>query len=166
MVSLRHAAAFCLVLLGGVFASGAHASGVEWKPFDQGLQDASSKRKYSFVSVYTDWCGYCRKLDRETLRAEPVVAELKKHFVSVKLNAESDEQVTWKGKTMSKRDLALLWGVEGYPTMLFLNSQGEIIGKFPSYAEADLMIRLLTYISSGARERNVSFEDFLKKEPS
>jgi thioredoxin-related protein len=166
MVSLRHAAALCLVLLGGVLASGAHASGVEWKPFDQGLQDASSKRKYSFVSVYTDWCGYCRKLDRETLRAEPVVAELKKHFVSVKLNAESDEKVTWKGKTMSKRDLALLWGVEGYPTMLFLDSKGEIIGKFPSYAEADLMIRLLTYISSGARERNVSFEDFLKKEPS
>lgn len=166
MTSLRHAAAFCLVLLGSVLASGARASGVDWKPFDQGLLDASSKRKYSFVSVYTDWCGYCRKLDRETLRAGPVVAELNKHFVSVKLNAESDEQVTWKGKTMSKRDLALLWGVEGYPTMLFLNSKGEIIGKFPSYAEADLMIRLLTYISSGARERNVSFEDFLKKEPS
>ena len=67
---------------------------------------------------------------------------------------------------MSKRDLAATWGVEGYPTMLFLNSKGEIIGSFPSFADAETMYKLLTYISSGAREKKVSFEDFLRKEPS
>jgi thioredoxin-related protein len=138
---------------------------VAWEPFDEGIKDASAKKKYGFVSVYTDWCGYCRKLERETLRAKAVTEELDRHFVSMKLNAESEDMVTWKGKAMSKKDLASLWGVEGFPTMLFLNSKGEIIGSYPSYAEADLMIKLLTYISSGARERKVSFEDYLK-EPS
>ena len=162
MATLRFAAVLCLLLLGGTaFASGE----VAWKPFDEGIKDASAKKKYGFVSVYTDWCGYCRKLERETLRAKAVTEELGRHFVSMKLNAESDEMVTWKGKSMTKRDLASLWGVEGFPTMLLLNSKGEIIGSFPSYAEADLMIKLLTYISSGARERKVSFEDYLK-EPS
>lgn len=157
----RSAAALCL-LLGGVAAARGE---VAWIPFDKGIQDASAKRKYGFVSVYTDWCGYCKKLDQETLRAKPVVDELGKHFVSIKLNAESEDAVTWKGKQMTKRDLAALWGVSGFPTMLFLNSKGEIIGSFPSYAAPDLMIKLLTYISSGARERKVSFEDYLK-EPS
>ena len=60
-------------------------------------------------------------------------------------------------------ELSAMWGVEGFPTMLFLNSKGEIIGSFASFADADLMIKLLTYISSGARERKVSFEDFLKE---
>ena len=162
MNRIRFVAVLALLLLGGRVAASAE---VEWKAFEKGIQDASAKRKYGFVSVYTDWCGYCKKLERETLRAQKVVAELDKHFVSMKLNAESEESITWKGKKMSKRELAASWGVEGYPTMLFLNSKGEIIGSFPSYAEADLMIKLLTYISSGARERKVSFEDYLK-EPS
>ncbi|HLP43153.1 MAG TPA: thioredoxin fold domain-containing protein [Fibrobacteria bacterium] len=158
---LRHAAMLGLLLLGA-----ATAMGPDWKPLEKGLQDAEAKRKYGFISVYTDWCGYCRKLESETLRAQPVVDELRKNFVSIKLNAESEDQVTWKGKKMTKRDLSAAWGVEGFPTMLFLNSKGEIIGSFPSFADADMMLDLLTYISSGARERKVSFEDFLKKRPS
>ena len=140
----------------------AHAQDVAWKPFEKGLKDAAAAKKYSFVDVYTDWCGYCKMMESTTLKAKPVQAELDKHFVSIKFNAESEDQVTWKGKKMPMRELSASWGVEGFPTMLFLNSKGEIIGSFASYAEAELMINLLKYISSGARERKVSFEDFLK----
>jgi thioredoxin-related protein len=161
--SARLAMAACLLLLGAVASS---AGEVDWKTFDKGLKDAGAKKKYGFVSVYTDWCGYCKKLERETLRANSVTKELERNFVSMKLNAESPEKVTWKGQTTTMMDLAANWGVTGYPTMLFLNSKGEIIGSFPSYADADLMVKLLTYISSGARERKVSFEDYLGKEPS
>jgi thioredoxin-related protein len=160
---IRLVLAFCLLLLG---AGPVAAGEVEWKGFDKGMKDAGARKKYGFVSVYTDWCGYCRKLDRETLRAKAVTEELGKNFVSIKLNAESPEKVTWKGQTLSMADLAANWGVTGYPTMLFLNSKGDIIGSFPSFADADTMFKLLTYISSGARERKVSFEDFLSKEPS
>jgi len=143
------------------------AQGVAWKTFDKGLQDAAVSKKYGFVDVYTDWCGYCKLLESQTLKAAPVMAELQKNFVSIKLNAESEETLSWKGKKMTGRELASLWGVEGFPTMLFLNSKGEIIGSFASFAEAELMVNLLKYISSGSREKKVSFEDFLKvKEPS
>ena len=154
-----------LPLIGLLLWGGASAGAVNWKPFDKGLKDAASARKYSFVDVYTQWCGYCKLLEKNTLTSEAVQKELDKHFVSIKLDAESDEPVNWMGKHLTQRELATHWGVEGFPTMLFLNSKGEIIGSFPSYAEADLMINLLKYISSGARERKVSFEDYLK-EPS
>lgn len=137
--------------------------GVDWKPFDKGMKDAAAAKKYGFVDVYTDWCGYCKMMENTTLKAKPVVAELDKNFISMKLNAESDDPVTWKGKKTTMRELSSTWGVEGFPTLLFLNSKGDIIGSFASFAEADLMIKLLTYISSGARERKVSFEDFLKE---
>jgi hypothetical protein len=52
--------------------------------------------------------------------------------------------------------------VTGYPTMLFISPKGEIIGSYSAFAEPDLMVRLLTYISSGARERKISFDDFLE----
>jgi thioredoxin-related protein len=138
------------------------APAVNWVPLEKGIQNAGTSGRYLFVSVYTDWCGYCRKLNAVTLHAAPVVAELKKNFESVRLNAESEDLVTWKGKRMSSRALATHWGVEGFPTLLFLNKKGEIVGSFSSYVEPDLMVKLLTYISSGARERKVTFNDYLE----
>jgi thioredoxin-related protein len=146
----------------GACASLGFSQELVWKPFDKGLKDAAALKKYAFVDVYTDWCGYCKMMESTTLKAKPVLAELEKNFVSIKFNAESEDQVTWKGKKITMRDLSMSWGVEGFPTLLFLNPKGEIIGSFSSYAEADLMINLLKYISSGARERKVSFEEFLK----
>lgn len=153
---------FMAALLAGAHASLANAQEVAWRPFDKGLKEAAAAKKYTFVDVYTDWCGYCKMMEQTTLKAKPVQAELDKNFVSIKFNAESEDQVTWKGKKMAMRELSAAWGVEGFPTVLFLNHKGDIIGSFASFAEADLMINLLKYISSGAREKKVSFDDFLK----
>ena len=143
-------------------AAPATKSSVTWVPLENGVKKVETSKRYLFVSVYTDWCGYCKKLNAVTFKAAPVVAELDKNFESVRLNAESDAIVTWKGKKMSSRALANHWGVEGFPTLLFLNRKGEIVGSFSSYVEPELMIKLLTYISSGARERKVTFDDYLE----
>ncbi|MDB5049683.1 MAG: Thioredoxin-related protein [Fibrobacteres bacterium] len=164
MIAMRRVLSISALLLGAHAFSVAPqcAEIVKWKPFEKGLKDAAAAKKYSFVDVYTDWCGYCKQLEATTLKAKPVLAELEKNFESIKFNAESEDVVTWKGKKMTMRELSANWGVEGFPTMLFLNSKGEIIGSFASFADAELMVKLLNYISSGARERKVSFEDFLK----
>jgi len=141
--------------------SASSATSVRWIPLEQAAKEASASGKHLFVSVYTDWCGYCRKLNAVTFKASPVISELGKNFRSVKLNAESNAKVTWKGKVYTSAQLAEEWGVEGYPTLLFLNGKGDIVGSFSSYAEPDLMVKLLTYISSGARERKLTFEEFV-----
>jgi thioredoxin-related protein len=135
---------------------------VRWVPLESGLKNAEASKRYLFVSVYTDWCGYCKKLNAVTFKSAPVVAELDKNFESVRLNAESEAIVTWKGKQITSRALATQWGVDGFPTLLFLNRKGEIVGSFASYVEPELMIKLLTYISSGARERKITFNDYLE----
>lgn len=142
------------------------ATGVQWQGFDAGLQDAARRNKYTFISMYTDWCGYCRKLDQVTFRDKQVIDKLNQDFVSIKFNAESQASLTWKGNRLSHAALADQWGVEGYPTLLFLNSKGEIIGNFASYAEPDLMMKLLGYIASGSREKGLTFDEYLKKDAS
>jgi thioredoxin-related protein len=136
---------------------------VQWVPLEDGVKRASASGKYIFVTVYTDWCGYCRKLNAVTFKAKPVLAELEKNFQSVRVNAESDKPVVWKGKKMTERQVASgPWGVSGFPTMLFISPKGEIIGSYAAYAEPEFMVQLLRYISSGARERKVSFDDFIE----
>lgn len=139
------------------------AQTVQWVGLEDGVKRAAATGKYVFVTVYTDWCGYCRKLNTVTLRAKPVLAELEKNYQSVRVNAESDKAVVWKGKKMTERQVAKgPWGVTGFPTMLFISPKGEIIGSYSAFAEPELLVNLLTYISSGARERKVSFDDYLE----
>ena len=100
MPLFRGSRLFPAILLGLSALGGARAfaQNVEWKPFEKGLKDAAAAKKYSFVDVYTDWCGYCKQLEQTTLKAKPVVSELGKNFVSIRFNAESEEKVRWKGK--------------------------------------------------------------------
>ncbi len=136
---------------------------VQWVPLEDGMKRASASGKYVFVTVYTDWCQYCRKLNTVTFKSKPVMAELAKNFQSVRVNAEGDKSVLWKGKKMTERQVAKVsWGVTGFPTMLFISPKGEIIGSYSAYAEPEFMVQLLRYISSGARERKVSFDDFIE----
>ena len=73
---------------------------VNWVSFEQAEALSKKEPRKILVDIYTDWCGYCRKLESETLRAQPVVAELGKHFVSVKLNGEEiQKDVEVKGPT-------------------------------------------------------------------
>ena len=139
---------------------------IKWHGFDDGLKLADSNKKYAFVEVYTDWCSYCKMMEEVTFQDASVLKELKKDFVSIKLNAESETALKWQGQDYTQKSLADTWGVYSFPTLLFLKANGDIVGTFPSYAEPDLMQKLLRYISSGARERNVAFEDFLGTDES
>lgn len=160
---------FLFVLLPAHLAVGAESDSVprksvQWFPLETSLERAAESDKYVFVFVYTDWCGYCRKLSNVTLRTESVVEEIDKNYESVMVNAESDQPVVWNGQTTSLRELTgTIWGVSGYPTLLFFNPKGEIIGRFASYADPELMLQLLTYVSSGARERKVTFDEFVRE---
>ncbi|MCW5942300.1 MAG: thioredoxin fold domain-containing protein [Fimbriimonadaceae bacterium] len=87
------------------------------------IAQAESKRsgKLLMVDFYTDWCGWCKKLDKDTYTDAKVI-DLSNRVVSLKTDAEKE------GK-----DLAKKYGVNGYPTILFLDPQGSVVGKIGGY---------------------------------
>jgi thioredoxin-related protein len=100
-------------------------------------------------------------LENTTLREPSVIRELSKNFISIKIDTESPQTLTWEGKLTTMQDFSRELGVSGLPTLVFLNHKQEIVGSYPSYADRELMLNLLAYISSGSREKQESFQDFL-----
>ncbi|MFC1584934.1 thioredoxin family protein [Fibrobacterota bacterium] len=138
-------------------------AGIGWFPFTEGMEKAASQGKYVFLDFYADWCTYCHLLDNTTLRDSSVVRELEDNFVSIKVNTESKEVIRWQGKPTTYSEFSTSMGVMGLPTLMFLNHKSEVIGSYPYFADENMMLKLLTYISSGSRGRNESFQEFLSQ---
>lgn len=136
---------------------------LKWYRFDEGAALAARSKKALLVDVYTSWCGWCKRMEATTYKDPRVIAELNEHFVLVKLNAESDRPLTYKGeKTNEMRLSREVFGVTGYPTTVFLRADGEVITPVSGYLAADKFRTVLTFIGTGAYE-NTKWSDYQKK---
>jgi thioredoxin-related protein len=107
--------------------SAVYAEELNWKDVDTGLREAKSLHKYALADVYTDWCGWCKKLDRDTFTNTAMVRFLNEKFVCIKANAEDNAQ---------GQKLAGQYGVNGFPCALVFDQSGTLIGKISGYRDA------------------------------
>ena len=137
---------------------------VAWRDWNAGLKEAEQLQRPILVDVYTDWCGWCKRMDHDVYSRADVRDYLSKRFVTVKLDAEAGDAGVYDGKTYTSATLAGKFHVTGYPTTIFLRANGEHLVNVPGYVPADRFLLLLRYIGEGAMDRNVSFDDFVKSE--
>jgi thioredoxin-related protein len=112
-------AASALILSGNVSS--------QYLNFDAALSKAKTENKRIIVDVYTDWCGWCKKMDEEVYGSKKIRKIIEKNFILVKLDAESQIEVSYSGERFTEQDLALFFEVSGYPTTVFLEPDGKII---------------------------------------
>jgi len=136
--------------------------GLRWQGWDPGLREAGTAKKPVLVDVYTDWCGWCRRMDRDVYSRKDVREYLGDHFVTIRLDAEASDAARYEGKDYTSRTLASRFRVSGYPTTIFLKSDGEHLANVPGYVDGDRFLLLLRYIGDGALDKGESFDDFVK----
>ena len=136
-------------------------SEVKWYSFEEGMKLAYKKHKFVIVDIYTDWCGWCKKMDNETFRDPSIVSYLNENYVAIKLNAEGKDPIAYNGniytnpepgKQRSTHQLAVtLAGSRlAYPTYIYLDSKGKSISSTQGYSQPEDLLPLLRYIGSNA----------------
>ena len=141
-------------------ASVSYSKDPQWKTFNRGIEEAKKSGKKILVDVYTDWCGWCKKMDAETYPNKKVSEYLTKNYVIIKLNAEGDEKISYQGQSITPAEFARGMGISGYPATVFLNSNGEPITMLPGYAEPDRFVHVLSFIGENHYEKK-NFADYL-----
>jgi thioredoxin-related protein len=151
---------------------------IKWFSFEDALLLNSERAAYGlptkkiFVDVYTDWCGWCKRMDVTTF-AHPVIADLlNTDWIPVKLNAERKDTVVINGQmfvnenpraSQSSHQLAqvILQGQMGYPSIALIDEMGRPIQVLPGYKTAPQLEMLLRYFSTNAY-RTTEWEEFQK----
>lgn len=152
-----------LSLLVGVFLQSEGSSesiadsAISWYSFDEALTIAKQDNKKILLDVYTDWCGWCKKMDAEVYANRSVASALSASFVAVKLNAESSRPLTFQGKSFTEESFAAGAGVTGYPTTIFLDTESAPITLLPGFVTADRFLPILKYIGED-HYKSISFE--------
>jgi thioredoxin-related protein len=141
----------------------AAAEEIQWLSWDAGLEQAETSGRPILVDVYTDWCGWCKRMDREVYARADVRDALSRRFVPIKLNAESKATATYQSQKLTERGIAAKFKVSGYPTTVFLASNGKHLVNAPGYLAPDRFLQVLSYVGDGHFERGTSFEDFTRK---
>lgn len=105
------------------------------------------KPKKILVDVYTPWCGPCKLMDKNTFTDPDIINQIGKNFYAVKFNAEGPEQVSFKGQTYAnpnynpakaktrnaKHQLSSFFNVNGYPCLVIMDENMQIIDKILGY---------------------------------
>lgn len=132
--------------------------GMQWMTFDDVERMEESGGKKYLVDVYTDWCGWCKVMDRKTFTDPAVQKYLDENFHVVKFNAERKTSVPFKGtnyewmgsgkKGINKLAIELLGSRMSYPTMVYLDENMNKIRSIPGYKKPDQLLADLQLIAA------------------
>ncbi|WP_025741347.1 thioredoxin family protein [Aquimarina pacifica] len=122
------------------------AQEINWMSMNDALAAQKTNPKKIFMDVYTNWCGPCKLLDKNTFHNADVVSYVNKNYYAVKFNAEGTEEVHYKDFTYtnpnynparkgrnSQHFFANALKVSGYPSMVFFDEKGELIAPVVGY---------------------------------
>lgn len=135
---------------------------LNWLSYTEGLALAENENKYVLIYFYTDWCSWCKKMDKEVFSDKEIIETMSQNFVSIRINTEAESKVVENGKEITERELAKLYQVSGVPAIWFLESDRKRIAPLPGYVAPQQFKIVLNYIGEGWY-KSISFEEYLEK---
>ncbi|APY10215.1 thioredoxin family protein [Seonamhaeicola sp. S2-3] len=123
------------------------AQTINWVTLEEAIELQKKTPKKIMMDVYTNWCGPCKMLDRNTFHNKDVVDYVNQHYYAVKFNAEGNEEINYEGKTFtnpnynpelanrrnSPHELSRYFQIQAYPTIVFLDEEGKLIFPLRGY---------------------------------
>ncbi len=133
------------------------AQEIQWMSFEDAVamtQNEGNTKKV-FIDVYTDWCGWCKKMDKDTFQNPEVAKYMQENFYMVKFNAEGKEPIEFEGRTFEyvpsgrrgyhQLAAALLNNRLSYPTVVFLDENMKMLSPVPGYQKVQPFLQIAKY---------------------
>lgn len=148
---------------------------VNWLSFEEAIALHEKEPKKLLVDLYTDWCGWCKVMDKKTYSKAQIADYINENFYPVKFNAEQKKSVAFNGHTFNfvaqgrrgyhELAAALTRNKLSYPTTVFMDEELRIIQPIAGYLDANRMEPILVYIGDD-HFKSTKWEEFQKNHKS
>jgi thiol-disulfide isomerase/thioredoxin len=123
------------------------AAGIQWTEglsWDQVKEKAQQENKYIFIDCFATWCGPCKKMDNTVYLDESVGAFFNPRFISIRVQMDKtpNDDAFIKSWYKDAETFNETYHIEGFPSYLFMNPQGEIVHKEMGAMETEQFLSL------------------------
>lgn len=131
------------------------AQKIEWLTWDQAVEKMETEPRKLMIDVYTDWCGWCKRMDATTMKDATIIQQINQDWYAVKLDGEYKKNIEFKGRTYKfvpsgrrgyhELPAELMNGKMSYPTLVFLDEEYAIIQPLAGYQKPRMLEQVLAY---------------------
>jgi thioredoxin-related protein len=158
-----------LILLGVLLFSNVSfgQTKINWITIEEAYRKNQITPKKTIIDVYTDWCGWCKVMDKNTFSNPEVIKYINANYYAVKLDAEGKKDIKI-GNNIYKYDeqykankaaIALLNGQMSYPSLVYLDEKFNLIQPIAGYQDAKAFHPIITYFG-GNYHKKEQFETY------
>lgn len=128
---------------------------INWISLEEAVALNAKKPKPFYFDMYTDWCGWCKRMDKNTFSDPAIIKYMNKHFYAIKFNAQTQKEITYKGKVYKNNRgynelaIAMLNGQMSFPSSVFWNEKETLLTRIPGYIDAKEFDVIIHYYGSG-----------------
>ena len=125
---------------------------------DQIVKDANKTDKPIIIFMHKDGCNFCEKMIFD-MEDKNISQKLKDDFIFVDINRDDDENISFEGYEGTNRDFLKKFGIDFFPTVIFLDGNGDGIYSIVGYRNPKKFMTILNYISTRGYKK-MTFEEF------
>ena len=130
---------------------------IKWMTWEDALKAHETAPKKFVVDIYTDWCTWCKRMDKQTFQKDHIARYVNQNFYAIKFDAESKRDILFNGNTYKfikkgrkgyhELAVAITQGQLSYPTVVFLDEKLSVIQPIPGFQDAKMFELIMTYFS-------------------
>lgn len=137
---------------------------INWLSIDEVNFKLKNQSKPVLIDLYTNWCYWCKVMDKKTYNNSKVVSYINEHFYAVKLNAETKDVVNWNGESyqynvenkLNDFTLYVTQNQPSFPTTVIFPEVTKMPASIPGLIVPKEMETILKYFGEG----NYKIQDF------
>ncbi|MBV7269272.1 thioredoxin family protein [Winogradskyella luteola] len=152
---------------------------INWITIEEAVELQKKEPKKIIMDVYTNWCGPCKLLDKNTFHNADVVDYINEHYYAVKFNGEGNDVVTFNEKTFknpkydpakanrrnSAHEFTGYLKVRAYPTIVYFDEEANIIAPISGYRkpqQLELYLKLFQSDKYKEMDTQEKFNEYYK----
>lgn len=117
---------------------------ITWYTLEEAQEKSVESDKDIMVFAVTEWCVYCKAMDRKAFRNSQIVTKINDHFYPVRIDIESDEAIIFNAEKVTKAQFAERYDINIPPMILFINQKGEVLYDYTGFISEDVFRQLLS----------------------